>query len=333
MNKDSVLEEREIKFLPVKLGSVIITILQQNIKSLASLKSKKHKVGKLKFKSQYNSIDLPAQAFSIQNNRFKIAGIKKHLKIHGLNQIKDHYETANAKLIRKPSGYYIHITCFEFIKPEQIVKTGKEVGLDFGIKNNVTTSEGETFNLSIPETEHLKRLSRKINRQQKGSKNRWKTRVKFQREHERMCNRKADVANKFCNKLLVENDVVYMQDENLRGWHSGLFGKQVQHSCMGLIKMKLKSSNKTRMIDRWYPSTKICYVCGTDNGALSLDQRVYRCSKCGLVEDRDVKAAKTIKHVGQCKSSYIPMVSRDFKPVEKTPLDNKTLSLMFKYFL
>jgi hypothetical protein len=114
-----------------------------------------------------------------------------------------------------------------------------------------------------------------------------------------------------------------MQDENLKGWHRD-YGRQVQYSCMGLIKMKLRSSNKTKMIDRWYPSTKICYVCGTEN-ILSLDERTYRCCGCGLVEDRDIKAAKTIMHVGLCQMSYIPMVNR-FKPVEKEPLCNGTSS-------
>ena len=86
------------------------------------------------------------------------------------------------------------------------------------------------------------------------------------------------------------------------------------------VKAKLLKSNKTRMIDKWYPSTKICYVCGTDNGKLPLDQRTYVCKKCGLTENRDIKAAKTIMHVGRCQQSYIPMVNRDSKPVEKEPL-------------
>jgi transposase len=288
------------------------------------LKERKNKVGKLKYKSNYNSIDLPEQTYEIRNNRIKITGIKKELPVHGLDQIKSHYDLANAKLIKKPSGYYIHITCFEFIKPEMIVKTGKEVGLDFGIKNNITTSDGEIFNISVTETERLKNLQKKISRQQKGSKNRYKTRWKLQREYERIGNRKKDASNKFCNKLLTTYDVVYIQDENLKGWKN-LFGRQVQHSCMGLIKMKLRSSNKTRMIDRWYPSTKTCYVCGTEN-TLSLDERTYVCSGCGLTEDRDIKAAKTIKHVGRCQMSYIPMVNRDSKLVEKEPLTTKALS-------
>jgi putative transposase len=326
MNKDGVLEHKEIKYLATRISQTIVTILQQNIKSLSSLKKRKNKVGKLQFKSNYNSIDMPAQTYYIENNKIKILGIKKHIVINGLKQILEHYELANAKLIRKPSGYYIHITCFEFIKPEQIKKTGKEVGLDFGITNNVTTSEGETFNVSIPETERLKRLQQKIARQVKGSKNRYATRWLLQREYEKIENRKHDVANKFCNKLQTEYDVIYMQDENFKGWHSGDYGKQVQHSCMGLVKAKLLKSNKTRMIDKWYPSTKICYVCGTKN-YIARSEKTYFCHNCGLTEDRDIKAAKTIKHVGQCQSTYIPMVNRDSKPVEKEPLCSKTLSL------
>lgn len=325
MNKDEVLEEKELKFLPARMRMTIVQILQQNIKSLANLKTKNKKTGKLKFKSQINSIDLSlyGQSHKVVKNRLKILGLKRHLVVRGLKQIKNTFELANAKLIQKSSGYYVYITCFEYIKPEQIVKTGKEIGLDFGIKNNITTSEGATFNLSIPETERLKRLQRKLSRQQKSSKNRYKTRLKIQKEYEKISNKKQDVANKFCNAILTRNDVVYMQDENLKGWHK-TFGKQIQHSCMGRIKSQLLRSSKTRMIDRWYPSTKRCYKCGTDN-VLSLNERVYKCSSCGLVEDRDVKAAKTIMYVGQCQSSYIPVVSRESKLVEKLTSNSKNI--------
>ena len=319
MNKEGKLIKKELKYLPAKNRQDVVKILHQNIYALSKIKKKKIKVGKLKFKSSYNSIDLSQYGTThkiVSGNRMKINGIKRPLRVKGLKQIKETYEIANAKLLKKPSGYYIKLTCFEYIKPEQIKKTGKEVGLDFGISRNITTSDGKIFNVFIEETGRLKGLQTKMNRRQKkGSNNRYKTVLKIQKEYEKLNNRKKDISNKIVNYLLTNYDFVYMQDENLRGWQKGRYGKAVQHSCMGSIKAKLKIAKNVVLVNKWFPSTKMCYQCGKMN-EIDLSQRIYKC-ECGLEEDRDLKASKTILHVGRCSNSYIPMGCREFKPVEK----------------
>ena len=320
--KDGDFVDKELQYLPISCKQSIVNMLRQNIVNLSKAKKKGNKVGRLKFKSSYDSIDFCGYGrgrthYITKDNKFKITGIKKHLKVFGLDQIKPTYEFANAKLIQKPSGYYIKLTTFEFITPDQLLnKPIKEVGLDFGIKNNITTSEGEIFNISIEETEHLKRLQRKLSRQQKGSNNRYKTRLKLQKEYEKITNKKKDVVNKLCNYLFTNYSKIYIQDELIHLWHKSLFGKQVQHSCLGLIKSTLKRSNSTTVISSLFPTTKMCYQCGTINN-IDLSERTYRC-QCGLVEDRDIKSAKTILHVGKCQTNYpIPTEHRNFKPVEK----------------
>ena len=72
-------------------------------------------------------------------------------------QIAD--ELANANLIKRPGGYYLKVTCF--INKDNFKKiqtNGKEIGLDFGIKTNITTSEGEKLDVSVEESERLKKL-------------------------------------------------------------------------------------------------------------------------------------------------------------------------------
>ena len=102
--------------------------------------------------------------------------------------------------------------------------------------------------------------------------------------------------------LLNSYSKIYIQDENIKGWHAGLFGKQVQHSCLGTIKSKLKKSDKVEVIDRFLPTTKLCYRCGCIN-ILGLGDRIYKC-KCGLEENRDIKAAKTILLYGLDKIHF-----------------------------
>ena len=85
-------------------------------------------------------------------------------------------EYANANLLKKPDGYYLKVTCY--INKDSLPKAttnGKEIGLDFGIKTNITTSEGEKLDVSIEESERLKMLQRKLQHQKKGSNRRYKT--------------------------------------------------------------------------------------------------------------------------------------------------------------
>ena len=83
-----------------------------------------------------------------------------------------------------------------------------------------------------------------------------------------------------------------MQDENIKGWQKGLFGKEVQNSALGTLKDKLKKNPRVIVIDRFFPSTKLCPICGTVKDDITLKDRTYICPKCGYREDRDVKSAK-----------------------------------------
>ena len=102
-----------------------------------------------------------------------------------------------------------------------------------------------------------------------------------------------------------------MQDEMIAGWHKGLFGKQVQHSCLGQLKSKLICQPIVKVIDKAYPTTKLCYNCGRLNKDITLNDRTFICPSCGFQEERDLKAAKTILFIGQCKNTYVPVERRN----------------------
>lgn len=337
LNKEKQPEQRILNNLNGVLRYRLMKSLQQNIINLSKAKKKDIKIGKLKFKSEYNSINLYRNNIThhiISHNRIKITGMKRPLVVHGLKQIKEHYEIANAKLLNKPSGYYLAITCYELIKLEPKEYKGGEIGIDFGIKSNLVTSKGEVFDISIGESERLKRLQRKYARQdyKNRSKNAYKTKLLIRRQYENITNKKKDTANKILHYLLSTYSFIYIQDEQLRQWHKD-YGSKVQYSCMGMIKSKLKNSNKVKMISKWYPTTKQCYVCNRQN-ILSLKDRIYKC-ECGLVEDRDIKAAKTIMAFGKNQLPYtppkrikVPMESREFKLVENNISSTKVLTLV-----
>ena len=149
-----------------------------NEKTIKTLVAKGlQKYGSLQFKSELNCIPLKNIDWRIKSNsRIRVSGIKKALLVHGMKQLPKDCEFANANLIKKPDGYYLKITTYQSKEKEKTQKkNGKEIGLDFGIKTSITTSEDEKIDISIGESDQVKALYKKLERQVKGSNNRWKT--------------------------------------------------------------------------------------------------------------------------------------------------------------
>ena len=146
-------------------------------------------------------------------------------------------------------------------------------------------------------------MQKKLARQKKGSRGWYATRHLIQREYERLANKRRDKANKIYHDITKGRSLIVMQDENIKGWHKGLFGRQVQNSALGTLKSKLKSNPNVIVIDRFFPSTILCPECGTIKEDLTLSDRTFVCDSCWYTEDRDVKAAKTMLLAGRHEMS------------------------------
>ena len=134
-------------------------------------------------------------------------------------------ELANANLVKRADGYYLKVTTYINKENFKKIKTnGKEIGLDFGIKTNITTSGGEKLDVSVEESERLKMLQRELFRRAKGSNNRYKTIKLLQREYQKLSYKKQDKVNKLVHKF-KQYDCIVFQDEQVANWHKGLFGK------------------------------------------------------------------------------------------------------------
>ena len=254
--------------IPAKFIQAVYSSLKQDMESLAAKRRKTGKKnGKLKFRSSYDSIELnqyknthwicfgpDGNANGRYKNTVHIAGIKRPIRVFGMDQIPAGAECANAKLVKRPSGIYLLLTCY-MPKSEGKEDTGNkpDIGIDFGIKTTIMTSEGEMFGITVREPERLKGLQKKLARQVKGS----------------------------------------------GGWHKGLFGKDVQNSALGTLKRKLMANERVLVIDRFFPSTRMCPVCGHIHDSITLSDRVFVCPACGYTEDRDVKSAKTLLLAGK----------------------------------
>jgi putative transposase len=230
---------------------------------------------------------------------------------------------------KRPSGRYfisvlVHIEEHQKEKP----KPDKALGLDFGLKTFITTSEGEK--IDSPEygkksLKKLKRFQKKLSKSQKGGKNREKKRKKVAKIHEKITNQRNDFLHKLSHKLVCENqaDTICIENLNLEGmkklWGRKVsdlswfeFTRQLQYKCDWYGKNFIK-------IGRFEPSSKMCSHCGTMT-KLELNQRKWTCSSCNVEHDRDINAAKNIKDFGM--NQY--QLGQELTKV--TPLDKKALA-------
>lgn len=310
--------------LPSVLHRATVAQKKTDIVNLAKAKKKGIKVGALKFKREVNCLPIITGFTQILDGcRITIPGFRK-LRVHGLNQLQqfEKFELADAKLIRKASGYYVKISVM--LPKERRIPTNRNVGLDFGIKDSITTSYGDKYKCNVRETDRLKFLSRKLNRRgkkknEKGSKLYYRCLRQLRREYEHIANVRKDMANKIYHKLVTDYDVIYFQDEQIKNWHKGLFGKQVQSSCLGALKQRLvalEASGRSFKISKWEPTTKLCPVCGIINHP-TLADRIYRCD-CGYEMDRDTHSARVVLMIGSSKrAERLEQASPELSPIPK----------------
>ena len=294
-------ETREIKCLSSQMKQSVVDSIKTDVSNLSKAKKSGLKVGRLQYKHECNEINLKqfGNTYKIKShNKISVQNIGV-LVVNGLEQINlDEVEFANAKLIKKPSGFYIHLTVYTKKQPQP--ETSKEVlGLDMGIKDQLTFSNGVKVNFYLEESEQLKGLMRKLSRQVKGSNQNKQTLNRIKRIYEHQNNKKSDVVNKL-NSVLKQNYIICFQDELLPSWkrvkskHKFSFGKQVQHGILGRVKDILKKNSTNVMLDSSVPTTQTCPECGCLTKH-SLDKRKYHCNHCGYGHpDRDIHSAKNM---------------------------------------
>jgi putative transposase len=316
-----------------------------SLNSLAEKKKKGYKVGKLKFKSSCNSI--PLKQFGVTHrikslNKVGIQGINGCFRVHGLEQFADNpnAEIANAKLLKKSDGYYIHWTVYIAKNKLQAINRNDEViGIDFGCGTSFTFSDGHKEDFKLKEPECLKKLQKSLARKRKTETNKKHSNQyksvqrKLERVYQHLANIKNDKANKLCHKLMSYKQVV-IQDENLRGWHKSGHGKTVQHSILGRVKSKLKTMSNVHVLSRFSPTTKLCFHCGEVHNEIKVWDRVFKCD-CGVCEDRDIHAAKCMVWMYlnnfQIPTEHRNLMQTENKTYGKYSIKKKTKSCSLKF--
>lgn len=260
----------------------------------------------------------------LKNIKFKSSS--KYIKY--LNEHKNNIKSAT--LTKNKSGNY-HLSVLIDIKPSNsLPKTDQVCGLDLGIKDFITTSEGQSYeNLKIKRSNErkLRKLNQNLSRKQKGSKNKNKSRIKLAKYHEKLNNIKENYLHLIVNQIINENQVIVMEDLNVKGMMKNKnLAKSIQELSLNRFKtiMSYKSEWYERdlvFVDRFFPSSKTCSCCGYINKDLTLNDRKWICNQCGSVLDRDLNAAINIKNEG-LKINKVGHRLPDLKPLECIELSN-----------
>jgi putative transposase len=195
--------------------------------------------------------------------------------------------------------------------------TGREVGIDLGLAHFAVLSDGRKVdNPRIARTaaRKLRRAQQELARRQRGSKNRAKSVRKIARCHARVGDTRRDWLHKLSTTLIRENQAVYVEDLAVAGLARTRLARSVADAgwSMFVAMVEYKARRHGRRfarVDRWFPSTRACSVCGAIGGAKPLHVREWTCP-CGAVHDRDVDAARNILAAGRADSpTLVELVS------------------------
>ena len=191
---------------------------------------------------------------------------------------------------------------------QPLPKETRFLGLDYSQKDFYVDSEGRKANYPNyyrRSEQKLARLQKSICRKEKNGKNYQKTMKKMQKLHAKIKHQRHDYLQKLSTELVSRYDVIVVEDINLRAMGGYLsLGKNLHDNGFGFFREMLtyklwKKGSCLVRIDRMYPSSKTCSVCGAVKPDLKLSDRIYICPKCGCVIDRDYNAAVNIREEGK----------------------------------
>ena len=260
------------------------------------------------FKSKHNR----HQSYRTINQGDNIRIVGKYIKLPklGFVKIRQSMEVGkihNVTVEHTPTGKYFAILNVEF-EPEPLINMGGLIGIDVGIKDFYSDSNGNvTANPKYLEKSMRKliREQRKLSRKQKGSNNRNKQRVKVALVHEKITNQRNDFLQKESTMLIRENQTICIEDLKVKNMMRN--HRLAQHISSAswskffdmLTYKSVWYGNDIVKVPTTYPSSQTCSCCGYKNTLVkNLAIRKWECPECHTRHDRDTNASVNILNKG-----------------------------------
>ena len=272
-------------------------------KGFPKFKSKKHRQSYTTFNVNENC------KIDFESKKLKLPKIKTWIKYRDGRVFIEDIKSITAS--KTKSGKYFASILIELesnISPKQILAEDKIIGFDMSASKFLIAKE---LMLSSPrfyrkEEANLQRLHRAVSRKKKGSSNRNRARIRLARLYEKIENQKKDWVHNITHLLSEHFDCVILENLNIKGmqrFNSGL-SKSVSldfswYQFVTVLKYKMEQKgNHLILIDRFFPSSKLCSNCGHKNDSLVLQDREWTCPECNIHHDRDVNASENIRNEG-----------------------------------
>ncbi|MEU8119705.1 RNA-guided endonuclease TnpB family protein [Spirillospora sp. NPDC049024] len=266
-----------------------------------------------RFKSRKRSrasAEYTRSAFTWRDGHLTLAKMTTPLDIRWSRPLPEGAEPSTVTVSRDSAGrWFVSILCQDAIPAAPA--TENAVGIDAGITSLVALSTGEKVANPRHERRDRARLAkaqRNLSRKAPGSANRDKARRKVARVHARIADRRRDLLRKLSTRLVRENQTVVIEDlavGNMLKNHN--LARAISDAAWAELRSMLEYKcawygRDLIVIDRWFPSTRLCATCGTTRAKLPLNVRTWTC-ECGAVHDRDVNAARNILAAGLAASA------------------------------
>ena len=230
---------------------------------------------------------------------------------------KDGYIIKSGTVSCKAGRYYVSVL-IEVPENEKSVLNDFGIGIDLGVKNFAVCSDGKIYK-NINKSSRIQKLEKKLKREQRRLSRKYeslknnlkgevtrqnirKQKLKVQKLHHELDCIRTDCINKAISELVKTKSMwITLEDLNIKGMMKNRhLSKAVAQQKFFEFRTKLTAKCKEygielRLVDRFYPSSKLCHQCGCIKSDLKLSDRNYTCSECGYTADRDFNASLNLR--------------------------------------
>ncbi len=258
---------------------------------------------KIKSKYKFKSFVYKQTGFKIIDNKLII----NKVGTFKFRKSRDFYDIKNIRIKKDAVGdFWLIVTSSQGLKKSyQKTRKGALVGFDFGLKTYLTGSNGKDFESPLFYKEmqsEIKSKHRILSHKKRGSKNRTKARKDLARTYRKLDYKRSNFHWELAHYLCSNYDFIAFETLNIKAMQR-LWGKKISDlsfsTFLPILKhVATKYGTHIHQIDKWYPSSKNCSVCGEKNEDLQLSDREWTCKKCGTLHDRDRNASKNILRQG-----------------------------------
>ena len=250
-------------------------------------------------------------AFYVANDKFRVDGktitLSRIGKVRMREALRFEGKVLSATVSRTATRWFVAINVEVDLAVLACENQARSAGIDLGVKNLATVASlDDEIIIEGPKPlraalKRLARLNRSLSRKVKGSRNREKARQRLARLHARVADVRADSLHKLTTRLVKGYTRIVIEDLNVKGMmRNGKLARVISDMGFGEFRRQLDykqalSRGGVIVADRWFPSSKLCRKCGLVNDSLTLKDRLFTCSGCGHVEDRDLHAARNLE--------------------------------------